>query len=269
MIQKYSLKKFGGKYTAENLWDYRHLIRQLAITDLKLRYKNSILGFFWSLLEPLLMLIVLYLVFTNILKNAIENYQFFLLIGIITWGFLDKGTGMSLNSIVGRSSIVKKVYFTRQTLVFSTCITAFLMVLLELVVFGIFLLVFRYIPSPTAVIVPILFFILFIVVVGLSLALSALNVYYRDVQYIWRVLLQAGFFLTPVVYPVTVFPDKYRYLVMVNPMAQIITMVRDSIMYNTLPSLSALIYVGIIAVFIFIIGYAIFNKLEPRFAEEV
>src|SRR5659263_585777 len=90
------------------LWDYRHLTFKLAISEFRLRYKNSVLGFFWSLIEPLLMLIVLYIVFTNFMRVNIEHYQLFLLMGIISWNMLSRGTTMSLNSILGKSSLVKK-----------------------------------------------------------------------------------------------------------------------------------------------------------------
>jgi len=109
------------------LWDYRHLTFKLAMSEFKLRYKNSVLGFFWSLLEPLLMLLVLYMVFTNFMKVKIEHYQLFLLMGLISWNMLSRGTTMSLNSILGKSSLVKKVYFPRQVLVISSSITALMM----------------------------------------------------------------------------------------------------------------------------------------------
>src|SRR4030065_909382 len=93
------------------LWDYRHLIKKIAISDFKLRYKNSVLGFLWSLAEPLLMLTVLYFVFTNLMQVNVEHYQLFLLLGIISWNMLSRGTSMSLTSILGRPGLVQKVFF--------------------------------------------------------------------------------------------------------------------------------------------------------------
>ncbi|MBE9485470.1 MAG: ABC transporter permease, partial [Bacteroidetes bacterium] len=116
------------------LWDYRHLTLKLAMSEFKLRYKNSVLGFFWSMLEPLMMLIVLYVVFTNLMRVNVEHYQLFLLMGIVSWNLVARGTGMSLNSILGKPSLVQKVYFPREVLVISSCITALLMSLLEFVV---------------------------------------------------------------------------------------------------------------------------------------
>ena len=121
------------------LYRYRDLILRLAWSDFKLRYKSSALGFFWSLLEPLLMLVVLYVVFSNLMRIQVEHYQLFLLLGIILWNFLDRGTSMSIWGIVGKPSLVQKVYFPRDILVISTCITALMMTALEFVVFIIFM----------------------------------------------------------------------------------------------------------------------------------
>ena len=125
------------------LWSYRDLIIRLAWSDFKLRYKSSALGFFWSLLEPLLMLVVLYVVFSNLMRIQVEHYQLFLLLGIILWNFFDRGTSMSILGIIGKPSLVQKVYFPRDILVISTCITALMMTALEFVVFMIFMVIFR------------------------------------------------------------------------------------------------------------------------------
>jgi lipopolysaccharide transport system permease protein len=252
-----------------NAWNYRHLIKKIAISDLKLRYKNSILGFFWSLLEPLLMLIVLYVVFSYLMRIEVEHYQLFLLLGIISWELLDKGTTFSMNSIIGKPSLVKKVYFPREILVISACVTALLMVLLELVVFAAFMIAFRVFPTPSIIAFPIIFFAQFLLVIGLSLGLASLNVYYRDVQYIWAVILRAGFFATPILYPVTFYPEKYFDIFMLNPMARIIDTLRNSIIYHAFPSAIDTFFIVASAVIILVIGYLIFIKLEPRFAEEV
>lgn len=254
---------------ANNIWKYKHLLWKIAVTDLKLRYKNSILGFLWSLLEPLLILAVLYMVFSYLMRVQVEHYQLFLLIGIITWELLEKGTTMSMNSITGKPSLVKKVYFPREILVISSCVTALLMVLLELVVFAAFMVAFRVIPGFSIVIFPAIFFLEFLLVVGLSLGLASLNVYYRDVQYIWAVILRAGFFATPILYPVTFYPEKYVSIFMLNPMARVIETLRNSVIYHSFPSGIDISYIFISVIIIFVVGYFMFMKLEPRFAEEV
>ncbi len=252
-----------------NLWHYRRLTIKLAMSDFRLRYKNSILGFFWSLAEPLLMLVVLYVTFSYFMKMNVENYQLFLLMGIISWNMLSRGTTMALNSILGKPGLVNKVYFPREILIISSCITAFLMTLLEFVVFGIFMMIFAVAPTMTAIYFPLLLIIQFMLIVGLSLGLASLNVYYRDIQYIWAVILQAGFFATPILYPISIIPDKYVWIVKLNPMTNVIVMLRGSMIYSTPPIMGDIIFVIITTFIILIIGYIIFLRLEPRFAEEV
>jgi lipopolysaccharide transport system permease protein len=251
------------------LYRYRYLILRLAWSDFKLRYKCSALGFFWSLLEPLLMLVVLYVVFSNLMRIQVEHYQLFLLLGIILWNFLERGTSMSIWGIVGKPSLVQKVYFPRDILVISTCITALMMTTLEFVVFIIFMVVFRVMPGWTGAYFPILFVFEFLIILGVSMALSALNVYFRDVQFIWRLIVQVGFFATPILYPITIFPEKIRWIVMLNPMAQIITMMRDCTLYGISPEPANLAYVALCTLVLLLLGYAIFAHLEPKFAEAI
>ncbi len=252
-----------------NLWDYRHLIKKIAISDFKLRYKNSILGFFWSLLEPLLMLAVLYLVFTNFMRVKIEHYQLFLLMGIISWNMLGRGTTMSLNCILGKPSLVNKVYFPREVLVLSSCITAFMMTLLEFAVFGIFMLAFAVAPGMPIIYFPFVILAEFLLLLGLSFALAALNVFYRDIQYVWAVILQAGFFAAPIIYPLSFIPEDYLWVIRLNPMTEIIEMQRASVIYSTWPAMTDMVYIITTTLVILAIGYLVFLKLESRFAEEL
>jgi lipopolysaccharide transport system permease protein len=251
------------------LWSHKELIIQLAWSDFKLRYKSSALGFFWSLLEPLLMLLVLYVVFTNLMRIQVEHYQLFLLLGIILWNFFDRGTSMSIGVIIGKPGLVQKVYFPRNILVISTCITALMMTALEFIVFILFMAIFMVLPGWTVVYFPLLLILELLTIVGLSMALSAMNVYFRDVQFIWRLILQVGFFATPVIYPITIFPENVRWIVMLNPMAQILTMMRDAILYRIAPEPLAMTYVVLSMLSALVIGYLIFERLEPRFAEAI
>jgi len=252
-----------------SLCGYRTLIWTLAWGEFKQRYKNSVLGYFWSLLEPLLMLVVLYVVFSNLMRIQVEYYQLFLLLGIITWNFFSRATSMGLSAILGRPSMVQKIYFPREILVISTCITALLMSIFESLVFVAFMAYFRVPLSANLIYVPVILVLLFLLSLGLSLALAALNVFYRDVQFIWAVILQAGFFATPILYPVTIFPESLRDIFLLNPMAHIIISARDTIIYSTPAAAGSLLYAGVTAAITLAIGYTIFAHYEPRFAEEM
>jgi lipopolysaccharide transport system permease protein len=260
--------KMSVKHLA-NLYAYRQLIWQLAWSEFKLRYKNSVLGYFWSLLEPLLMLTVLYYVFSHLMKTQIENYQLFLLLGIIIWNFISRATTIGMNSIVGKPSLIKKIYFPRDIFVISSCITALLMSVFESLVFIIFMIYFKVSVSVYLLEAPIILIFLLVLSIGLSLALAALNVLYRDVQFIWAVLLQAGYFATPIMYAVDIFPENLRHIVLLNPVARVIVSARETIIYATPAQTNDLVFMGVTSVFFVLIGYLIFNIIEPRFAEEI
>ena len=253
----------------KELYDYRNLIWVLAWIDFKARYKNSVLGYFWSLLEPLLMLGVLYIVFSNLMKVQVEYYQLFLLQGLIMWSFFTRSTSGSLYTFIFKTSLVKKVYFPRDILVISSCITALLMSIFESIVFLAFLFFFRIPLSLNIFYLPVVIFLYFIIAVSTSLVLAALNVYYRDIQYIWAVILQVGFFATPVIFPLNVFPQYLQNILKYNPLAQAIYLARDVTLYSKEPNPASFLFVIFIAIVILAIGYAIFTRLEPKFAEEL
>lgn len=250
-------------------YKYRHLIWVLAWVEFKERYKNSALGYFWSLLEPLIMLGVLYIIFSNLMKVQVEYYQLFLLQGIIMWNFFSRATSIGLMSIIGKPGLIKKVYFPRDILVISVCITTLLMGIFESVIFIGFMLFFRIPLSIYIIFLPAIIFIFFLIALGTTLALASLNVYYRDIRYIWAPVLQIGFFATPVVYPLTVFPPVLQKILSLNPIAQVLYLARDVTLYSNPPNPAVFLYTIVISIIVLCTGYVIFSRLEPKFAEEL
>jgi lipopolysaccharide transport system permease protein len=215
------------------------------------------------------MLGILFVVFSNLMKVQVEYYQLFLLQGIIMWSFFSRSTTMCLMSIVMKPHLIQKVFFPRDILVISGCITALLMSIFESLVFVLFILFFRIPLSVNLIFIPLIVFLFFCIALGTSLALAALDVYFRDIQYIWALILQAGFFATPIIYPLTVFPEPLFRILSYNPLAQIIYLGRDVTIYAKAPNLASLSYVIVVAIIVLFIGYWIFMRLESRFAEEV
>lgn len=240
-----------------------------AVTDLKLRYKNSVLGFFWSFLEPLLMLAVLYYVFTFIFPSKIEHYSLYLLLGIIIWNSFSRGTTMGFNSILARAGLVVTVFFPRVVLPISAAITSLLMMGLELGVFAFFMATFHVIPQSTIVLFPVLILFLFLLKTGLSLPLSVLNVKYKDVSYIWQILIQAGFFISPIFYSLDIFPIETQKILLLNPIAQIINMSHKVVLYGTIPDIQSITYTGIVCTAIFLIGFTIFQKKAKNIVDDL
>ncbi|MGI0011638.1 MAG: ABC transporter permease [Nitrosopumilaceae archaeon] len=251
------------------IWNKRSLIYNFAVADLKIRYRNSILGFLWNFLEPLLMLGVLYIVFTNIFNSQIEHFALYILLGLILWNMFAKGTTIGLNSILSRSSILKQIYFPREITSLSSAITALIMLCFELMVFVIFMIAFQFIPPATIIFLPLVILLEFILVAGLSLPLSVLNVRYRDIQFIWTVIVQAGFFLTPIFYKFEVIPEYFRNILYFNPMVQIVNIAHDATLYNIAPTIESIELATVTTLLIFGLSYATFRKLQVRTIEEL
>jgi len=249
--------------------EYRELIRILTVSDLKVKYQSSVLGFAWSLLNPLLMMLVLYLVFSNVFKANQDYFALYLLIGIVTWRFLANGTSSSMMAIVGKPSLVTKIYIPRQVLVLSTVLSSFISSMLEFLVLFVLIVIFGVKLSPNILLFPFIYIIYFVFVYGVSLALAALYVYYRDLNQIWEVLLQLGFFLTPVVYPLTTVPAKYLSIYMLNPVTVFMQIYRDILLYAQTPSMTSIAFVLLSATISLAAGAAVFKRLERRFAEEI
>lgn len=253
----------------QEVWNKRSLIILLAINDVKLRYRNSVLGFVWSFLEPLLMLTVLYFVFTNILKSNIENYPLFLLLGLIIWYMFSRSTGMGLSSLIDRASIIQKIYIRKEVIVISSCLTAFIMMAFEFTVFAVFIIVFQFTPPVTIILLPLILVILFFLTVGISLIISVSNVFFRDIQFIWQVLVQAGFFLSPIFYELDIFPENVQAILYLNPVVHILEISRDLTLYGNLPSVESVIYAITFTAVTFVIGIIVFRVKGKKIVEEL
>ena len=251
------------------LKENRSLIMVFAMGELKNRYRNSVLGFLWSILEPLLLLSVLYVVFTSLLKPGIPNFAIYLLLGLIIWYFFTKSTTMGLNSISSKGRLLSNVNFQRAIPALSSNVTALMMLGLELVILAFFFIGFGIVPTQTILFLPYLIFLMFLISLGLSLPLSVLNVLYKDVQFIWNVILTAGFFIHPIVYSIDMLSDNVREKFLFIPTVRLIDMIHSTVIFGKSPSVFDFVYVTISAFAILMIGYIVYRIFEPRIAEEI
>lgn len=250
------------------MWRYRELIKNLTVADFKNRYQNTSLGFLWSLLSPFLLAAVLYFFFSH-LFGAEENFAINLLVGLMAWRFFANGTTTSLYAIVGKPSLVTKVYIPRQILVLSNALANLISSLLEFVVllpmiFGLL----GYLPV-TVLLFPLIHIIYFWFIYGAGLLLSGLYVYFRDLNQIWDVLVNILFFATPVFYPLSIVPAYLMPYYQLNPITQFVIMYRDVMVDGHLPSLLSLAGVIGFSAAAYLVGSLVFGKLQRRFAEEM
>ncbi|MGL4649758.1 MAG: ABC transporter permease [Caldilineaceae bacterium] len=263
-----------------DLWRYRNAVLQLTLRELKARYKNTVLGFFWSLLNPIAMMLVFTAVFTVFLpNNNIENYPLFVLCGILPWNFLSAGVLTGISSITSNGNLVTKVYFPREVLPISSVMANLVNFLLALCVLFVLLVVFGVGFSPWIWLLPVVILLHTAFVLGLALILSTLNVFYRDTLMVMDVVLLAWFFLTPVVYSLDALPESYtilgvtvdvqRMVYIFNPMASIISTYRDILYWGYRTDLDFFIRTAITSFAILGFGYWFFRTYSPRFGEEV
>ena len=250
------------------MWQYRELIRNLTVADLKNRYQNTSLGFLWSLLSPLLLAGVLYFFFRHLFGRE-ENFAINLLVGIMAWRFFANGTSSSLYAIVSNSSLVTKVYVPRQILVLTTTLANIISSLLEFIILlPIIFALLGYLPI-TVLLFPLIHFVYFWFIFGAGLLLSSLYVYFRDLNQIWNVLVSILFFCTPIFYPISIVPAYLLPYYQLNPVTQFIGMYRDVMVAGDLPSWFSVVVVLGFAIAAYLVGSFVFNKLQRRFAEEI
>ncbi len=254
-----------------DLWNYRELIRNLVVRDLKVRYKNSAFGFAWSLLNPLFMMVVLSVVFSLVFERAtpVENFPAFLVAGLIPWNFTSTSLSRAVNSMLENSQLVKKVFFPREVIPISVVLANFVHFLLAIPVLLVILMFLGVMPNPKILVLPPLILIHLELVLGIALFISCVNVFYRDMGVALEVLLQGWFFATPIIYHHWILPLWLQKPAMANPLAAIITAYRDVLIFGRFPDRNFTLGALVSSTLIFAIGYAVFMRYAPRFAEEV
>jgi ABC-type polysaccharide/polyol phosphate export permease len=266
-------------HRATELYHYRELIRNLVIRDLKVRYKNSVLGILWSLLNPLLMTLVFTVVFTLMIPSDIENYPVFFMCGFLPWSFFSASVTGATGSIVGNSPLIKKVYFPREILPLAEVLSNLVNFLLALVVLFGMIFVFGMKLTPAVLMLPLIILAEVMFIGGMALFLSTANVFFRDTQHILEIVLLAWFFLTPIFYPITVLPDNAEILGFtvniqlwarrLNPLASLIASYRD-VLYRGQPTgLDFFLRTLVTCLAVLVVGYLVFCRFSTVFGEEV
>jgi lipopolysaccharide transport system permease protein len=258
-----------GKHRPKFKWliEYKELIRNLVVRDLKVRYKRSILGILWALLEPLLLMILFTVVFSILLRIQIENYPVFVLCGILPWTFFSTALNYSTGSIAESATLIKKIYFPREIIPLTVIISRLVNFVLSLGLLFIFLIVFKIKFTYYLAYLPLILIIQLIFILGLSLFFSSLNTFYHDMGFILQFILFGWFYITPIFYPVTMVPERYLSLYLLNPMATIVHAYRNIFFYGNPPDFVYLLISLVISIICFLMGAYVFRRLELRFAE--
>lgn len=257
----------------------RAILREMVATDFKVRYQGSVLGYAWSLLKPLLLFAVLYILFTYIapIGKGVEHYGVALLMGIVLWNFFSETTMIGASSVVANGDLIRKISIPRYLVVVASSVSALINLSLSLVIVFIFALLNGVMPSLSWLLIPVVIIELFILSVSVAFILATAYVKYRDVTYIWEVVLQAGFYASAVIVPLAIVPKQLHDWFFMNPIVQIIQDARNLLipgydnitLWNTVEKLPFKLAPFVIISALCVTGFVYFKRRSKYFAEDI
>lgn len=259
------MTKQAKKLPYQHLLNYVPLMQELVKRDLKVKYRRSILGYLWSLLNPLLMMCIMSYIFSTIFKSDIPNFPLYLICGQTLWNFFNESTSMAMNSIVSNAALIKKVYIPKFIFPISRVLSSFVTMSFSLVAILIVMLFTRATIYPTILLfwVPLVF--LFLFCCGVGLILAALATYFRDITHIWGVATMAWMYATPIFYDPVILPENVRQTLAFNPMYHLLSIFRQLIVYGQMPEISAWLTCLGTSVGVLIVGLLVFYKSQRNF----
>lgn len=246
-------------------WRYRQLIWALALKELKIRYKRSVLGFLWALLNPLLLMVVLSVVFSTIMAANIPHFAIFLLSVLLPWTFFSQSLSYAAESIVGNGDLIKKVRVAKLVFPVAAVVSNMINFLLSMIPLVLIVIAMRHPFHLTWLYLPVPLLALTLFTLGATFFFAAANVYYRDVAHILQVLLNVLFYVTPIIYSIDLIPAKDRWLLKLNPLQYMLNGFRLSVYYGLLPSANSIIACFVCAFGMLAFGFWIFQKYQDEF----
>lgn len=247
----------------------RQLIWALALKELKLRYKRSLLGFLWALLNPMLLMLVLAVVFSTVMPINLPHYAIFLLSVLLPWTFFAQSLSYAVESIVGNGDLIKKVAVTKAVFPIAAVVSNMINLLLSMIPLVLIVLAMRHPFYWTWLFLPVPLVALTIFTLGATFFFATANVYYRDVAHIIQVLLNVLFYLTPIIYAIDSIPHRYQWLFKLNPLIFALNQFRLSVYYGKLPALRSVVASFICGFLALVIGFTIFRRHQDEFVFHV
>jgi ABC-type polysaccharide/polyol phosphate export permease len=244
-----------------------YLIIQFALKDFKIRYSHTVLGYVWSVLNPLIFTLTYYVVFSIFIRFEVINYPGYLLLGIVLWNFFSEGTSHGATSLLARGGIVTKIPMRRQLIVYAAVLNAMISFVINLAVLALVLWATGSPVRSSILTFPVALLDVVMLTLGIALLLAPIHVRYHDVGHLWMVVLQLGFWLTPIVYVDTVVPERWRWLVDLNPMARILSHARESLIWGTWTSPSIVFGTTMFCGLVLLVGWLVFQRLQARVVE--
>ena len=248
-----------------DLYRYRELIWALALKELRVRYKRSVLGFLWALLNPLLMMIILTLVFGTLMRFSIDHYAIFLLSMLLPWTFFSQSLAYGVESVVGNAQLLKKVRVATLVFPVAAVLANVINFLLSLLPLALLIVLLRFPLHWTWVYLPVPMLGLFLFTLGTCFLFATVNVFFRDVSHIVQIILSAWFYVSPIIYSLDFIPQRYRFFFRLNPMLYVLNGFRLSIYYGLLPSVQSVAMSLACGMGALVIGFGLFRRYQDSF----
>ncbi len=258
-------------FNLQEVWKYRELLYFLTKRDIKVRYKQTVLGGLWAIIQPLFTMIIFTIIFGRLAKVPTDGipYPLFVYAGLLPWTYFANALTASGNSLVGSANLISKVYFPRLIIPTSSSLAGLLDFCIAMIVLGVLMIYYQFPPGIGLLLFPFLVVLTFMCAVGAGLWLSALNVEYRDIRYAIPFLIQIWMFVSPVIYPVSIVEEKYQWLLSLNPMGGVIKAYRSSLLGHVPIDWYLLGISSSIIIFLFLSGMYYFKSIEKKFADVV
>jgi len=259
------------QFLAKSHENYKELVWRLAKTDFKLRYHQSVLGYFWAILKPLLMFTILNFVFSTLFHlGGVNNpyYPLELLTGLLMFNFFSEGTMTGMMSLVSKAQLVTKIYVPRWTIVLGSTMNALFVFCMNLIVLVLFFFIYQKIPTLSGIIMFLVYAILlYILIIAFSFLTAPFFVRFRDLSMIWEVFLSVLMYLAPIVYPLSLVPERFRQIFLLNPLAFIINFSKQGLISNNFTSGWHFLTLLLSVIIVFAVSFLIFKKSEKKVAE--
>ena len=250
--------------------DYRDMVGSLVKRELRGKYKGSVLGFLWTFINPLCQIIVYTIVFSIIIRSDLNNFYVYMITGMIPWLFFDSSMRIGSGCIRYQGDMINKIYFPREILPLAAVTANFVNMLFCFVIVFLVLFVSGVGVSVTALLcLPCVMAIQYIMVLGFTLLISSITVYFKDMEHIVTVMLMAWIYLTPILYPITLIPGRLTWIFKLNPMTYVIECYHSILYWKTVPTAKIMLYSFIAAFVVLVVGELVFAKLDNNFAEEL
>lgn len=250
----------------EGFYRYRYLMQQLVAKDVKLKYRRSFLGYVWSILNPLMIMVIMVIVFSNMFRSDIENFPVYLIIGQTLFNFMSESTTQAIFSIIGNAALLKKTYVPKYVFTVAKVTSSFVNTIFALGAMVVVFVVCKVMPNIYFLLIPLILLQEYIFCLGLGMLLAQGTVFFRDIQHIYSAVTTVWMYLTPMFYPVTLLPEWLRFLVIhFNPMYFYITQFRQIVLECRMPDPYLIIAGMVTAIVALVVGTAAFLKTQNKF----